>query len=453
MSIEELLKKEKKIKKLKLSRNIIMPLMCLVAVFIIFVMISTFINGGNSKYILFYFISLVIVVLICPIIQAIYSSKNKSLYWELERSILKNIGIEKWLYTINKDKYVPVKSKISAQNYTDIKFFKEYEGALNTVCEIMEKKKKYEKQLKDFLKDNAFKSFTMYPAFEEKIKSNLRYTSDYYIYVNYTSPAGRSTFDRIISISRSRLQQLLTDKSLLMSKGEYNKYVREQEKSILDDKQHIYYEKVNTIIDYANNNKDIILTKNDVNELDNLIGSLFEKTVNSIKRIKQIDSEEWALIDNVIFDTEFNVKAIVEKSRRIINYYNSEAFLKIKKACETLMNTQREFNEYIDEKVKSISSLFGVRVVRNETNNVDEYNYIHPYKKSINPFVAELSSNVFASAENNPLDYVVKYFYPNKDLYPEQIQKLHTLIEELETLKDAKQIIENYKKDINKYIL
>ena len=62
MSIEELLKKEKKLKKLKLSRNIIIPLMCLVAVFIIFVMISTFINGGNSKYILFYFISLVIVV-------------------------------------------------------------------------------------------------------------------------------------------------------------------------------------------------------------------------------------------------------------------------------------------------------------------------------------------------------------------------------------------------------
>ena len=36
-------------------------------------------------------------------------------------------------------------------------------------------------------------------------------------------------------------------------------------------------------------------------------------------------------------------------------------------------------------------------------------------------------------------------FYPNKKSYPEQIQKLYLLVEELETLRDAKQIIENYK--------
>ncbi|MBQ8982655.1 MAG: HNH endonuclease [Lachnospiraceae bacterium] len=116
------------------------------------------------------------------------------------------------------------------------------------------------------------------------------------------------------------------------------------------------------------------------------------------------------------------------------------------------MNTQKEFNEYIDEKVKSISNLFGTKVVRNETSIEDEYNYIHPYKKSITPFTAEVSANEFASAENNPLEYVVKNFYPNKELYPEQIQKLHYLIEELETLKEAKKIIENYKKDIQQYL-
>ena len=42
----------------------------------------------------------------------------------------------------------------------------------------------------------------------------------------------------------------------------------------------------------------------------------------------------------------------------------------------------------------------------------------------INPFTAEVSANVFASAENNPLEYVVKCFYPNKERYPEQIRKL-----------------------------
>ncbi|MBQ9862713.1 MAG: HNH endonuclease, partial [Lachnospiraceae bacterium] len=64
----------------------------------------------------------------------------------------------------------------------------------------------------------------------------------------------------------------------------------------------------------------------------------------------------------------------------------------------------------------------------------------------------EVSSIVFASAENNPLEYVVKNFYPSKERYPEQIQKLQTLVEELETLKEARQIIDNYKKDYQQYI-
>ena len=109
------------------------------------------------------------------------------------------------------------------------------------------------------------------------------------------------------------------------------------------------------------------------------------------------------------------------------------------------MSTQREFNEYITEKVQAISTLFGTRVVRNETVNEDEYEYIRPYKKTITPFTAEVSAAVFASAENSPLEYVVKNFYPNKQQYPEQIQKLQLLLEELETLREAKQIIENYK--------
>lgn len=117
------------------------------------------------------------------------------------------------------------------------------------------------------------------------------------------------------------------------------------------------------------------------------------------------------------------------------------------------MNTQREFNEYIIEKVQRVSQLFGTRVVRNETINSDEHNYIRPYKKAVTPFVAEVSAAVFASAENNPLEYVVKNFYPNKSLYPEQISKLYSLVEELETLRDAKQIIENYKEEYQQYIV
>lgn len=50
-----------------------------------------------------------------------------------------------------------------------------------------------------------------------------------------------------------------------------------------------------------------------------------------------------------------------------------------------ILNLQkfREFNEYVVEKVESISRLFGTRVTRNETINEDEYQYIRPYKKQL----------------------------------------------------------------------
>lgn len=146
------------------------------------------------------------------------------------------------------------------------------------------------------------------------------------------------------------------------------------------------------------------------------------------------------------------MKKIVSKNKKILDYYKSENFSKVKASCEVLMSTQREFNEYINEKVKSISSLFGSRVLRNETTNSDVNNYIRPYQKTVTPFTAEVSATVFASAENNPLEYVVKNFYPNKSAYKEQIQKLYLLIEELETLREAKQIIENYKADYQQYL-
>lgn len=187
-------------------------------------------------------------------------------------------------------------------------------------------------------------------------------------------------------------------------------------------------------------------------EMDELVIQLFDRTVNSIKKIKTIDSEEWNLIKEFIARTETDIEKIVNNNQRILDYYESSDFLKIKDTCEALMSTQREFNEYINEKVQSISQLFGTRVMRTETLNTDVNNYIRPYKKTITPFTAEVSATVFASAENNSLEYVVKNFYPNKTMYPEQIQKLYRLVEELETLKDAKKIIENYKKEYQQYL-
>lgn len=154
----------------------------------------------------------------------------------------------------------------------------------------------------------------------------------------------------------------------------------------MNQKQHEYYERVNKIIDYANENKDSLVIKGSQEKLDELVSNLFDRTVNSIKKIKTIDSEEWDIIGDFISRINGEIEKIVGENNRIIEYYESPDFSKIKDTCEALMSSQREFNEYITEKVQSISKLFGTRVVRNETVNDDEYNYIRPYKKDYYAF-------------------------------------------------------------------
>lgn len=319
------------------------------------------------------------------------------------------------------DVYVTVKSRQTLEKYDAIKFFRENSEKLTEAENII----------------------------KEKAGSN---EGTYIIRVHYVSPAGRKSAIKDITVRQYDIDRFKNDPSLLMSKGEYNKYIKEQQKEALEQKQHEYYNRVNNIIDYANKNRDSLVINGGQKQLDRLIGQLFDRTVNSIKKIKAIDSEEWSMIGEFIVRIKNEVEKIVSTNQQILEYYKSPDFVKIKETCEALMSSQREFNEYINEKVQAVSHLFGTRVIRNETINDDEYNYIRPYKKTITPFTAEVSAAVFASAENNPLEYVVKYFYPNKKSYPEQIQKLCQLVEELETLRDAKQIIENYKVEYQQYL-
>lgn len=319
------------------------------------------------------------------------------------------------------DVYVTVKSRQTLEKYDAIKFFRENSEKLTEAENII----------------------------KEKAGSN---EGTYIIRVHYVYPAGRKSAIKDITVRQYDIDRFKNDPSLLMSKGEYNKYIKEQQKEALEQKQHEYYNRVNNIIDYANKNRDSLVINGGQKQLDRLISQLFDRTVNSIKKIKAIDSEEWSMIGEFIVRIKNEVEKIVSTNQQILEYYKSPDFVKIKETCEALMSSQREFNEYINEKVQAVSHLFGTRVIRNETINDDEYNYIRPYKKTITPFTAEVSAAVFASAENNPLEYVVKYFYPNKKSYPEQIQKLCQLVEELETLRDAKQIIENYKVEYQQYL-
>ena len=383
----------------------------------------------------------------------VYAIVSSILYNKLTKEVLNSLNLQDWRFQNNVDELITVKSSKAVDNYDVIKYFKDDRSNLDKVASVLDDKNAYAKLLTDFLKDNNFKDRPTYSRLIKKIKKNLPLTEGYFITIYYRSPAGKSTNAKSIIIDDNIVNELYADPSQIMSKSEYNKILKEQNKELIDNKHQLYYGMVNIIIDKANDYRDKLIIKSDQNELDRCISSLFEKTVNSIKKIKTLDSEEWTVIKNIISNIENDVNKIIDRNQKIYDYYESENFKNIKETCKALMESQREFNEYINEKAQSISSLFGSRIVRNETEVNDEYNYIRPYKKSITPFTAEVSSTIFASAENNPLEYIVKYFYPNKELYPEQIQKLQLLVEELETLKDAKQIIDNYKKDYQQYLI
>lgn len=397
--------------------------------------------------------TLVLIIILTIVAVVVFKIALDEEYNRLEEQVLKELELENWDVVTYFDEYVTVNSRQALKNYNDIKFFKENKEKLVCAENIINKKNKITVTLNKFLSSNSYKSHSQYSRIAEKIDDILKNASAYRISVKYISYAGNTVVSTEISIKKDRINQFKNDPSLLMGKGEYNKYLKEQQKEAVQQKQHNYYEQVNRIIDYANKNREFLIINNSQKQLDNLIAQLFDRTINSIKKIKYIDSDEWALIADFIAYIKDEIEKVVDINHQILEYYNSPNFAKIKETCEVLMSTQREFNEYITKKAQAVSKLFGVRVIRNETLNTDEYNYIRPYKKAITPFTAEVSAAVFASAENNPLEYVVKNFYPNKKLYPEQIQKLYYLVEELETLKDAKQIIENYKTEYQQYLV
>lgn len=394
-------------------------------------------------------IAITITIIIIIIVKIVLDKQYK----KLEMEVLGKLDLISWNIISYFDEYVTVKSRQTLNKYDDIKFFKDNREKLAAAEKIIKKKSAIETILKDFLRDNEYKKHLQYRRLTKKINEMLKAATAYRIKVTYISSAGNNLGMKEIVLNQHAINRFLNDPSLLMTKGEYNKYLKEQQKELLNEKHHDYYKRVNDIIDYANENKESLVIKDGREQLDLLVSQLFDRTVNSIKKIKTIDSEEWEVIENFVAHQKEDIEKLVNMNKKILAYYESSDFLKIKETCEVLMNTQREFNEYIIEKVQRVSQLFGTRVVRNETINLDEYNYIRPYKKTVTPFTAEVSATVFASAENNPLEYVVKNFYPNKSLYPEQILKLYSLVEELETLRDAKQIIENYKEEYQQYIV
>lgn len=393
-----------------------------------------------------------IIYLIFSSIASISKTIEENAFEELKSAAIGEIGNENWTTIREFDERIVVKSRQMLEKYDAEKFFKENTSKLKEAELVLVRKHEVGTILKKFLDNNNFKSHSQYHRLKEQIEKSIVNSESYKIRVEYITPARNTLYKKEINIGMQELYRFKNDPTLLMSKGEYNRYLKEKEKEAVSIKQHEYYDRINKLIDYAVDSKGSLIIKGSKEQVDSLVDQLYCKSVNNIKRIKTLDSEEWELIGKLISHIDMELEKIISKNKHIYEYYESPDFHKIKETCEKLMDSQREFNEYISEKMQSISRLFGTKVVRNETIHNDEYEYIRPYKKTISPFTAEVSAAVFSSAENNKIEYVVKQFYPNKQLYPEQIQKLQMLLEELETLKEARQIIEDYKEDYQQYL-
>ena len=353
-------------------------------------------------------IIIVSLIIICVIVYAIINRKIKKQRAELLNDILEFLNlrnIDSLLRNID-DRRI-VKSRQALVNYDDIKYLKEND-CFEAVKDITRMKAGIRRTISSFLKQNEFKQRPQYAYVAKQLEGYLPLTDGYRAGIVYITPAGNARGKKLIRFTESRVREIEAHPEYLMTKGEYNKLLKQRAKEELEEKKHLYYDKINSIIDYANNAKDLFVVKTRAKKLDELVQQLFDRTINSVQKIKQIDSDEWDMLDGFITNIDEQVQKIVQDDKRISRYYESEDFARIKEICNSLNLSRSEFNEYIEEKAQSISKLFGTRIVRNETQNEDSYNYIRAYKKSITPFTVEVSSTVFGSAENNPIDYIIK---------------------------------------------
>ena len=252
---------------------------------------------------------LLALVIIVFIITVIIITEQK--YKKLETEVLKELGFSNWNIISYFDEFVTVKSRQTLEKYDDIKFFKENREKLVRAENIIKIKIEVSTILRKFLENNEYKSRSQYHRLTKQIDTVLKNAGAYRIKVNYITSAGNNLGAREIAVTQYGIDRFKKDPSLLMGKGEYNKYLKEQQKEALSQKHHEYYENVNNIIDYANENRDSLIIKGSQEQLDSLIAQLFDRTVNSIKKIKTIDSEEWEIIGDFMAHIKSEIEEIV----------------------------------------------------------------------------------------------------------------------------------------------
>ena len=169
---------------------------------------------------------LLIIIVAIIIVIAI----NKKKYRELEVEVLKKINFSSWNIVSYFDEHVIVKSRQALEKYDDIKFFKENKENLGRAKNIIKRKNEIVNILSDFLNANEYKDRSQYNKLVNQINTVIKNARAYRICVTYISSAGNNLGTREIALSQYDINKFDKDPSLLMGKGEYNKFLKEQEK-------------------------------------------------------------------------------------------------------------------------------------------------------------------------------------------------------------------------------
>lgn len=169
---------------------------------------------------------IVFILIIWVIVYVIRESE----YRKLESDVLKELGFFSWNVVSYFDEHVRVKSRQTLDKYDDVKFFKENKEKFEEAERIIQKKTEVSNILKSFLEKNDYKKRMMYKRVENKIEVLLKNTESYRICVDYISSAGNHLGQKEICVNQYIINKFKNDPSILMGKGEYNKYLKEQKK-------------------------------------------------------------------------------------------------------------------------------------------------------------------------------------------------------------------------------
>lgn len=372
------------------------------------------------------------------------NSRERKVRKALEQVVGAYTGFTEWKY-VHDDVTIKCRTAQTASSYTQYKYFTEHPDELETAIRMVKSRQEYIDAMQQWINSGICKSAKYYPKFVADLNTHLEDCERYRIRVSYIS--SRTHINKGIYISLCALESMNTNRDAWMPKTILNRINKEQ----LATKQSDYYNRINSLIDTANEYRETCLLEDDKEQMDANIKRVIA-SAQGVQKIKSTQTFDWTLPMQVLNETETSIRKIISRNTQLQNYYASPEFEALYTHCATCMDMQREFNEYVDAKLKNLTTYLGTRVCRDATIHTDTVDYLHPYQKEISPFTAELSAQVFASAENNPLQYIVKCFYPDKAQYPVQIQNLQTLLNEMATLREAKAIIDEHKQVVAKHL-